>query len=215
MCSGREHGERPCWGAWETAATTAVFSVPGLMVLRTGWGPYPAFHYGAADWVIAGTGIVAALALTFAARGLAGTRLFVSTGLVVGFAWIISDWVVLREGSLARVYKPLVLATLVAHYNLAPFVLFAAARRARGHMSDAAGAGIRRRIWWVVGAVGALDLAPVVYALAPRESRPVIFLGWVTACVLAGGILAAVAAAEMAKFVSRDGAPKAEGERPP
>ncbi len=203
-------GARGTWGAWESAATTVLFSAPALMLfwkVRADAGLHvsrPAFDW--VDWLIVGAAFAGGLALSLVAGGVRSARLYVTTGLSSCFVWLLIGYVRPWTAPLAEVYRPLVFASLAAHFNLLPLALASAVASSRASLPEELVPRLRWRIRAVAGAAVALDVSPLVWWLAPAGWERAVAFGWAGACIGAGGVLAALVAAEIASRVHPESA---------
>jgi len=198
------------WGAWESAATTVLFSVPALLLLwkmRSGTvGPVTGGAFDELDWLIVGAALAGGMALSVAAGGLRAARLYVTTGLSTCLVWLLIGFVRRSTAPLAGVYRPLVFAGLAVHFNLLPLTLASAIARARAGLPGDIVSRLRQRTWGVAGAALGLDALPLVWWIAPAAWGRAVVFGWTGACVAAGGVLAALVVAEIASHTRTEGA---------
>ena len=214
--------EHPAWGAWETVAATVLFSVPAFALLapQVGGGARARGSLDAVGWLIIAAGLVGAVVLTLAARGVTAARTLLTMGVSTGLMWFLIGWMFPGSRALSKVYRPLVIVTLVAHCNLLPAALFEALGRVRGRLAgrdapdvpaapggaaraepDATAArGTRRLIWGVAASAVGLDLTPVVYLMRPGHTRWVIAATWLAACIAVGGVLTVLVTAEIGAY---------------
>jgi len=198
------------WGAWESAATTVLFSAPALLLLwkmRAGAvGPVTVGAFDELDWLIVGAALAGGVALSFAAGGLRSARLYITTGLSSSLVWLLIGFVRRSTAPLAGVYRPIVFVGLAAHFNLLPLTLASAIARARAGLPGDIVSRLRQRTWGVAGAALGVDALPLVWWIAPSAWGTAVVLGWAGACIAGGGVLAALVAAEIASHVPPESA---------
>jgi len=198
------------WGAWESAATTVLFSAPALLLLwriRVGAvGSVRRPEFDAVDWLIVSAVLAGGVALSFASGGLRSARLYVTTGLSSSLVWLLIGNVRLSAAPLAGVYRPIVFAGLAVHFNLLPFTLASAVARARAGLPADTVSRLGRRTWGVACAALGVDALPLVWWIAPAAWGRAVVFGWAGACIAAGGVLAALVAAELASHARPEGA---------
>lgn len=115
------------WGAWESAATTVLFSAPAFLLfwrIRVDAGGFvtaPAFDW--VDWLIVGAALSGGLALSLVAGGMRSTKLYAVWGLASCVVWFLMGCLGPATAPLARIYGPLLLADLAALVaaELAPY----------------------------------------------------------------------------------------------